>query len=83
MFYSSSTTYPCSQSAAETTEANPDMTKDEVRHAIKLQRNEKDVGPDKIHAKIIKLIATIEGKVFDLLTSLFNDVYKTGKFLSE
>lgn len=59
-------------------ERGPEITKDEVIHAIKAQKDGKATGPDNIHAEVIKLIAEQEGKGLQLLTSIFNSIYRTG-----
>lgn len=60
----------------------PQITKDEVRHAIHAQKNGKAVGPDGIHAETLKLISSEDGEGLSLLTSLFNMIYRTGKIPS-
>lgn len=59
-------------------ESSPTITKDEVRHAIKLQKNGKATGPDQVHAETLKLLAEKDGRGLDMLTSLFNYIYETG-----
>ncbi|XP_071580242.1 uncharacterized protein [Temnothorax nylanderi] len=59
-------------------ESGPEITKDEVVHAIKAQKNGKATGPDNVYAEVIKLIADREGKGLDLLIALFNAIYRSG-----
>lgn len=59
-------------------ESGPEITKGEIIHAIKTQRDGKATGPDNIHAEVMKLIAEQEGKGLQLLTSIFNTIYRTG-----
>lgn len=58
-------------------ESSPEITKEEVIRAIRLQKNDKAVGPDQIHAETLKLIADADGEGLTHLTSLFNSIYQT------
>lgn len=62
-----------------TNEKAPEISKSEVIHAIKILKNRKATGPDKIHAEILKIIADNESKGLDLITLLFNKIYVTGR----
>ncbi|KDR17772.1 hypothetical protein L798_08331, partial [Zootermopsis nevadensis] len=59
------------------------ITKEEVVHAIKLQKNGKAAGPDKIYAEVLKVIAEQEVIGLNLLTSLFNKIYSNGNIPSD
>jgi len=59
-------------------EKGPDITKEEVIHATKAQKDRKATGSDGTHAEVLKLIADEEGAGLNILTSLLNTVYKTG-----
>lgn len=59
-------------------EKGPDITKEEVIHATKTQKDRKATGSDGTHAEVLKLIADEEGAGLNILTSLLNTVYKTG-----
>lgn len=52
----------------------PDITKDEIRYAIKYAKNNKAVGPEEIPTELIKLI---EDDKLEILVSLFNLIYST------
>lgn len=54
------------------------ITSDEVEYAIKLAKNNKAVGPDKILAELLKLFAK---DIINILVDLFNTIYLTGNFL--
>lgn len=57
----------------------PDITKAEVIHAINMQKDGKTTGPDKIHSEIIKVIAEQDDTGLQLLLSLINSIYRSGK----
>lgn len=61
----------------------PKIIKDEVIYAIKAQKKGKATGPDNIYAEVIKLVGDQEEKGLDLLTSLFNAIYKSGTIPSD
>ncbi|XP_044750612.1 uncharacterized protein LOC123310952 [Coccinella septempunctata] len=67
----------------EINEKGPIISKQEVIHAIKAQKEGKATGLDKINAEVLKLIAENEGKTLDLLTALFNEIYNSGKIPSD
>lgn len=64
-------------------EKGPEITKEEVIHAIKSQKNGKATGLDKINVEILKLIAENDSKSLDFLTTLFNKIYSSGKVPSD
>lgn len=55
-----------------------EITKDEIIHAVKSQKDGKATGPDNINAEVIKLIVEEDGKGLQLLVSLFNTIHRTG-----
>ncbi|XP_060533833.1 uncharacterized protein LOC132706497 [Cylas formicarius] len=59
-------------------EPSPVITIEEVRRAIKIQKNDKAVGPDQIHAETLRLIVDADDTGLKLLTSLFNSIYEAG-----
>jgi hypothetical protein len=72
---------PCSPPSTDNriNEKGPEITKEEVIHAVKPQKDGKATGPDNINVEILKLIADNESKSLDLITALFNKIYDTGK----
>lgn len=64
-------------------EVGPPITKTEVAHAIKSQKNGKATGPDNVYAEVVKVIAEQEGLGLDILTSMFNTIYTTGQIPSD
>lgn len=60
-------------------ELGPEITKDEVIRAVKLQKNKKATGPDNIYAEVLKVIAEQDGPSLKLLTTIINAIYTTGK----
>lgn len=70
---------PSSPTDESINEMGPAITKGEVIHAIKAQKNGKATGPDNIHAEVIKLVGDEEGKGLELLTALFNAIYESGE----
>ncbi|KAL3274031.1 hypothetical protein HHI36_015449, partial [Cryptolaemus montrouzieri] len=53
----------------EINERAPEITKEEVKQAIELQKNCRAVGPDNVHAKTFKLAAAEDGVGLDLITN--------------
>ena len=69
--------------ASEINEMSPNITKEEVKRAVLLQKEGKAVGPDEVHAETLKLLVHEDGAGLRLLTELFNDIYRTGKIPSD
>ncbi|KAH1028507.1 hypothetical protein HUJ05_001861 [Dendroctonus ponderosae] len=63
-------------------EMGPEITKEEVKHAIKLQKNAR-VGPDNVHVETFKLVAAEDGVSLDLITTIFNPMYRIGEIPAE
>lgn len=55
--------------------SGPEITKEEVIHAIKITKDGKAAGPDELPSEILKLI---EEENIHSLTDLFNTIYRTG-----
>ena len=68
---------------SEINETSPNITKEEVKHAVLIQKDGKAVGPDEVHAETLKLLIHEDGAGLSLLTDLFNDIYRTGKIPSD
>ncbi|MBV2145676.1 MAG: hypothetical protein KTM48_03055, partial [Wolbachia endosymbiont of Pissodes strobi] len=64
---------------SEINETIPNITKEEVKHAILIQKDRKAVGPDEVHAEALKLLIHEDGIGLSRLTDLFNDINRTGK----
>ena len=60
-------------------EASPEITKSEVAHAIKLQKNGKATGSDGVYTEVLKVMIEQESTGLDILTSLFNQIYASGE----
>ncbi|XP_060531543.1 uncharacterized protein LOC132705128 [Cylas formicarius] len=58
--------------------SGPPITKEEIRKAIQLSKNNKAVGPDEVPAEIIKLI---DDDNLSLLEVVFNKIYSTGSWV--
>ncbi|KAH1028575.1 hypothetical protein HUJ05_001920 [Dendroctonus ponderosae] len=67
----------------EINETSPGITKEEVKHAILVQKDGKAVGPDEVDAETLKHLIDVDGIGLSRLKDLFNDIYRTGKLLSE
>lgn len=59
----------------EREEIGPKITKREVIHAIRLQKNGKSTDPDNIYVEVLKIIAVQDASGLILLTSPFNTIY--------
>ncbi|KAL1447433.1 hypothetical protein WDU94_013960 [Cyamophila willieti] len=54
------------------------ISKEEIKHAVKAQKNGKAVGPDAIHCELIKVITETDATGLQKICSLFNIIYKSG-----
>lgn len=70
---------PPTPTLEDISELGPEITTEEITRAVKLQKNRKATGPDKIHVEMLKLLAYQDGSGMKLLTALFNTMYTTGK----
>lgn len=52
--------------------------KEEVLYDIKQRRNGKAVGPNKIHAELLKMFAEDSSVGLKEMTKVFNEIYSTG-----
>lgn len=64
-------------------ESGPEITSSEVVFAIKKQNNGKAPGPDNIFAECLKILAENDSDGLQMLTDLFNRIYKSGKIPNE
>ncbi|XP_060519890.1 uncharacterized protein LOC132698058 [Cylas formicarius] len=60
--------------------SRPPITKEEIRKAVQLSKNNKAVGPDEVPAEIIKLI---DDDNLSLLEVVFNKIYSTGRYADD
>lgn len=66
----------------ETKDIVSKITKSEVIHTIKVQKNGKTTGPDNIYAEGLKIIAEQDASGLTLLILLFNTLRSSGYILS-
>ena len=62
----------------EADDDGPDILREEVKHALLHLKNGKASGPDNLYAEVLKLIAEEEGEGLGILTSIFNNIYRSG-----